>query len=536
MMIQIILQLFQQLNFESANHLLTAITPWTLSAYKNPRNGGTLLHSLCRVNYEDIITIIGDEYVTNVDNNGDLEVPDKAVELARILIDNSLYDKKRENILNVKDSNGNTPLHLICGNVSGQFIPASFLYLILDHYHCRGYCISLRNLLIAKNSHGLTPLHILFDSLGYSSTLLKYVMSLIQKEGELSGLITDYYLQAGEALDFKDGKHPMLLADNDGDLPIHYFCSHWWDEPERLRAILDCDGFMSRLNQKSLFCIGYDSILPVMHIFYSFATEYEDILDYWSNLVEFGDEPRFPVDDFLNFMLNCDEEELIWDTGVDTGMIMCLIKTSLWPRLEILIKCASQNNNAMSPIHLASAIPSFPSSVLKAAHLATSEPQFLVHDKCGSIPLHIAASSKPRDLLTCTRAKRIIRVSPKKREAADANSLWQSKGEPRSLIQYLVDQEPKAVQITDSDGRLPIHLGIKTNLNFASSIKPLVDIYPLGLSTADPITRLYPFMLAAVHENLDTTFELLIANPVVCKKNSNDKMMEGTPNKKIKLE
>ena len=390
-----------------------------------------------------------------------------------------------QSILTVQDSSGNTPLHYLFGNL-GDLIPAELVNLILS------FCqddISLGNLLSIRNLHGLNVLHLLFGEAACSDELMYSVISRLPDE--------DFEHEK------KDLPHPILLGDVDGELPAHFAC-YVGLEPTRLKAILDIE-HLPNLCQKSLFCVSTTNVmLPVDSLFYWFGQEYEE------QILRCIDED-FTIDSFLDYVLACTNDS---DEIRDINRI---IRTELWPRLQILIQCALQfKGEFMSPVHLASAIVSFPSTVLKTSQIVATEQQFLVHDLDGNLPIHIAASVRPRQLKHSSGEN--FNVD----EDIIGTSLWQSKREPGSIIKYLLEQQPMAANIPNADGRLPLHIAIESGLDCEADLKPLLDVYPQGSSNIDPITKLHPFMLAAVYNTVDAIFELLLVYPSVCNEFTNE--------------
>jgi hypothetical protein len=88
-----------------------------------------------------------------------------------------------------------------------------------------------------------------------------------------------------------------------------------------------------------------------------------------------------------------------------------------------------------------------------------------------------------------------------------------------SLLQLLVETQPIAGSMPDSDGRLPLHLALTRRefIDWKDGTESIFRSEPTALLTMDPLTKLYPFMLAAMHEqgHPTTTFELLRADPSV---------------------
>ena len=81
----------------------------------------------------------------------------------------------------------------------------------------------------------------------------------------------------------------------------------------------------------------------------------------------------------------------------------------------------------------------------------------------------------------------------------------------KKLIDWLLEVHPKACSMPDSDGRLPIHLAAESGKEWENGVQSLALAFPSGVSTVDPVSGLYPFMIAATGamSDLDCIYELL---------------------------
>mmetsp|Transcript_4072 Transcript_4072/g.6375 ORF Transcript_4072/g.6375 Transcript_4072/m.6375 type:complete len:600 (-) Transcript_4072:395-2194(-) len=161
--------------------------------------------------------------------------------------------------------------------------------------------------------------------------------------------------------------------------------------------------------------------------------------------------------------------------------------------------------------------------VLHAAGSIHSPPQFLrsaiqLHpwqlrerDNEGYLPLHRAA----------------MRSRPK---GVDESQYWLNKGIAKKPLYFrlhpenrakdnpvtiFVEAYPEGAQSLDKDFKLPLHWAIETRKKWNEGVESLVKAAPLSLSTRDMSHRLYPFMIAAMINDLNLTFQLLIANPMM---------------------
>lgn len=63
------------------------------------------------------------------------------------------------------------------------------------------------------------------------------------------------------------------------------------------------------------------------------------------------------------------------------------------------------------------------------------------------------------------------------------------------------------------DGRLPIHHAVAPGCTCLGNVIYVFNANPKGASVGDPATSLYPFMLAASNDDINASYELLLADP-----------------------
>ena len=80
-------------------------------------------------------------------------------------------------------------------------------------------------------------------------------------------------------------------------------------------------------------------------------------------------------------------------------------------------------------------------------------------------------------------------------------------------VQKIFQEYPDMVHKTDSHGRLTLHHAVSSSSASSESIMDLLQANPMGASARNPVTGLYPFMLAGSIVNVDGSFSLLLANP-----------------------
>ena len=178
-----------------------------------------------------------------------------------------------------------------------------------------------------------------------------------------------------------------------------------------------------------------------------------------------------------------------------------------------------RNNKVFRAVHAAAAVDC-PREVIKIATKVYPE-QLKQVDEENRIPLTIAAVAptwKIRDLsddgyLLEDR----IHDDDVARESDNMDDVEQTG--PNSLdpsvIEILVTASPETARFHDRNGRLPLQLAIANGKKWTSGVKALVDAFPDAIMLHDPLSNLFPFMLAATVQKggCTTIFQLLRANP-----------------------
>ncbi|KAG7363074.1 ankyrin repeat domain protein [Nitzschia inconspicua] len=189
-------------------------------------------------------------------------------------------------------------------------------------------------------------------------------------------------------------------------------------------------------------------------------------------------------------------------------------------RISLLIKAASYFGDSGAypdtsvPVSLADVCklcrvytPSLPLPLLDLFLWLRSE-DILETDSSGNIPLHhvLSGNNVPRG---CS----IVRNSNLMMD-------WQA------FVVRLIDKYPAQAKVRSGSERLPLHLILDRSVDFSGElavgrhkiVERLVEIFPDSVELLDPVTGLYPFMMAANDPNLsiDTVFLLLRHAPSQC--------------------
>lgn len=189
----------------------------------------------------------------------------------------------------------------------------------------------------------------------------------------------------------------------------------------------------------------------------------------------------------------------------------------LWRRYEIFLRLTYHRSYEDPPpdcshwrvVHAVGSVPS-PQHFVRSA-IKLHPWQLRERDEEGYLPLHRAAK--------CERP-----------EGIDEGQYWLPKGinkkalykrchpENRSednTVSIFIHAYPEAARVLDNDLRLPLHLAIQTDKQWDEGVRSIVNAAPLALATRDPDNHLYPFMMAAMCDNLNLTLELLLSNPMM---------------------
>jgi ankyrin repeat protein len=65
----------------------------------------------------------------------------------------------------------------------------------------------------------------------------------------------------------------------------------------------------------------------------------------------------------------------------------------------------------------------------------------------------------------------------------------------------------------DKSGQLPLHAAVAAGKKWDEGVKNLVDAYSDALTVPHPASGLYPFMIAAQHDDLETIYQVLRSAP-----------------------
>ena len=153
--------------------------------------------------------------------------------------------------------------------------------------------------------------------------------------------------------------------------------------------------------------------------------------------------------------------------------------------------------------------------------------QALMYDQTGKMPLHYAASIDPikephiwnehedgyRDLPDDVEP---VNFNLERADIEEYVHLQEmvTEGSNDSVLLSVVHWSPMAARFADSEGRLPLTLALMSNKRWDEGLQHLIWAAPQALETRDPVTRMYPFQLAAIYvEDIDTIYRLVRSLP-----------------------
>lgn len=428
-------------------------------------------------------------------------------------------------VLTLPDAMGNTPLHSLAGEGS---LHIDLVRVILDS--CRPVDEEINrhdvreptvyDLLKAQNYHGCTPLHFLAG----------------EEEGldTLRILLNEYNTPPGNI-------PATMIADNDGDLPLHY--SACCGAPSaQIIHILAMETPQSTLVKNNLGRLAIDDYIE----WYIDSGE-EDIRsdsseaeDYSSSSISSNESEMQSRDDNL-------EHQLVPPFMSGLFTLRRNWQNELWSPIHVLIEAAvvaifSRNGSEQAnirgqflPIHaavVACKYANFPALALHATMLRSdgvnteNTKPLLQEDLFGYLPLHWACGDISSLLSLDTSYDDYVsnnkRVTSKHKQLARFNTYTL----PHSMIEYLMYVEPAAARRRTRDGRLPLHLLVEDGSSSWDDITLLLKEYPESLVEQDAVSKLYPFQVAAASLSkpssrnntndliqLENTYRLIMEDP-----------------------
>ena len=476
---------------------------------QHEQNHRTPLHVLCQLKFTRGDS---DDEASTEDVGVDTCLSNEALAVAQALIDashdrapptfafhpvgeedDSYGSSLHGSVLTVEDVCGNTPLHCLCSNRRGA--SQELVRLILENTADYGQHLdggmTLRwradgeelptvfDLLTKQNYHGCTAVHNCADG-GCAEDIRDLILDACYHYGNKdhhkpsnNNLKPVLFEGHNKQCTSVDRKHPMLIRDKDGEVPLHFACDAGIEAQVLKRFVL--------MKEMEISTAAVQMI---------------------------SQNGRLPIDELITWCI--DEYELESNQPFLEERLPNDVEVALWSRIEVLLAVASANY----PLHAAATLLHFPALVLRIACKrfgGENGAGFLKRDELGRTPLHRAACSTmgPGSL-----------VSAYGLGSGEYLDLCKWEEEPQSPIEYLVHQCADALRIPCNDGKLPLHLAAANAQTKFEDIEVMLDAAPDTLATREIKTGLIPFMSAAMNscatsESVDMSFRLILKNPAL---------------------
>lgn len=420
------------------------------------------------------------------------DVENEAVDVLKHLLQVSVDMYEKDGIilpsgLSVVSDGGDTCLHSLFA-LSGY--NDRYIYTVMN------FCLELMegywtDLLRMKNSHGATPLHSLIGS--DVSTMKTIVNSIEECSIE---------------------NHPLLIPDSGGELPLHLACDASLDRKMSgmLEVYLGRQGIplaLSSALDDTVFHESNHGQVPISILLSSYLEDDFD-LDEFECQNSWFSSGLFFVPRLQTFLSSkrtfADVDSSAFRKDSRTYQIFIAEFNSL---LSAAVRSMEtkfterQRKTWKRPtltVHMAASIPKYPTFALQLP-LLLNHKSIRQFDENHKIPLHYAVMCASEDHDHC--------------KSNFHDLYWGSGIEHRSIVQYLIEYAPDTTLMRDGDGRLPLHLAV-INGTFEGSIQSLLNLNPSQVKDIDPVSGLYPFMLAASEgQNVNIIFNLLLLCPTL---------------------
>lgn len=451
-------------------------------------------------------------------------------EVVRLLLDGFPYAASME------DKNGNLPLHHFChsyGRLTDVPSPerrshdsSSDQIMILRAIHS-AYPAGTKH----ANIYGNTPLHVYIEhqcSNNMTQTSLRVALALLKLDPEVA-----------------------FTTNQSGSLPMHYVGKKNSSEPsppnnfEQVREKALMSSFLKDLHKANPNAVMTPNNFGATPFFV--AVIYNASFDVWQELLALYPEAAklqngrgmSPISTFWNMFVSLkakkkyfnlseqqalEEGKIIEKNRLLMSRIMCSTDLrfnspsrliDFWLKIELMIRAACfgsilekmQGGETWSPIHSICTIEECPCDLLKFALQMYGEEATKTNNE-GNLPLHVLLHNAQKNATA--------------RQAKNA----------KTMVEHLVRISPTSVSCRTLKGELPLHIALRSCMTWNTGIQTLVEANTFTVEVRDPITRLFPFMQAAVGdlilrciddeeagksgfilEQLNTIYGLLIISP-----------------------
>ena len=292
------------------------------------------------------------------------------------------------------------------------------------------------------------------------------------------------------------GQEASEKQDVDGDMPLHTAC--------RCGAPIEVLEVLLKTNPNAVNERDYEGLTPLLRLWVRY-------------FVILGD----------------DVIDAVKGPGDLTGELL-----DAWNKTELLLRCAYMGSlhhdegAIFRTVHAASAVDC-PRAVVKISTIIHPH-QVEELDEQNMTPLLIAAIApifKVRDLSDEGYLLEDRIHGDENCDNRDDDEHHMDELQP-SVVEILIAASSDSACVPNSLGRLPLHLAIASGKKWENGVEAILHAYPDALTMQDPLTRLYPFLLAAECQTSETNtiFELIRTNPALLQSGIDFSCQETTEN------
>ena len=327
------------------------------------------------------------------------------------------------------------------------------------------------SILTVPDAFGKTPLHVLCENSADTSMM----RLLLESTRESTG---NFYAPSVLSL--------ITAKDSNGSTPLHYLSYSRTCPFSSLELMMDyCSPQQDLCSQDPSLCTDTDGDTPLHWALdgYMSPRRIKQLMRYHKKALWVSNNVgRRPLDQFVENFVDSD-----W-------YLHELCGREIWENIQGYLRIMMEEENVTKeewlPVHLmAGSSIDFPPVFLDIALHYNKDDLSKTNSK-GLLPLHLACARKsdnPNISCDGTVAAKLLQIYPQ-----------------------------AAYKTTNDTNRLAIHIAIESQKPLPL-IASLLKAYPNSLNIPDPVTRLWPFLLAGVNneESVDVSYGLLRADPSI---------------------
>ena len=400
---------------------------------------------------------------------------------------------------------GRTALHVACDHDAPAVVVAALLQV-------------LPKAAVMVGTSNMNPLHITCSSSHASIHVLRVLLGMDSMDSASNGTSSNNSeTQPPPGLQGYV-EESLRMRDVDGDTPLHAAC--------RCGAPMDVLELLLKAYPEAVHQRDYEGLTPLLRLWVRYVVILGD--DVLANI-------QGPADVTGQLLEAWQKTELLLKYAYHQHQLLEQQEAVLLPPMDNINSIGEEKKmqaetdatitnhdhtpTPFSVVHAVAAVDC-PRPVVRIATVIYPH-QVLEKDAQGRTPLLIAAKSpvfKVRDLSDGGYMLE-DRIHGDDVASNPNNSILEDEdtsGQP-SVVNILLDASREAARIRDPNGRLPVHLALKTGKRWNQGVGDLIHSYPEGLNIPGPSTKLVPFQLAAwgTKTDLNTLFETLRTNPAL---------------------